>query len=74
MTTMCPMAAAVASPPIMSFSINSVRNPCRAHSSAQAAPTMPPPTISTSYVAFLMLECRCEMDHVDPALIHLPHL
>src|SRR5580698_4767684 len=51
MTTMCPMPAAVAPPPITSRSITITRRPRRTNSSAQAAPTMPAPIITTSKVS-----------------------
>src|SRR5262245_27953685 len=51
---MCPIPAAVAPPPITSRSTISTRNPRSAKASAQAAPTIPAPTITTSNVSLLM--------------------
>src|SRR5579863_3377860 len=56
MTTMWPMPAAVAPPPIMSRSTTATRIPRRANSAAHAAPTMPAPTTTTSYAGSPMLD------------------
>src|SRR5437867_7390572 len=48
MTTMCPMAAAVAPPPANRDSRTSTERPASDAASAHAAPTTPAPTTSTS--------------------------
>src|ERR1700756_3345625 len=60
MTTMCPMPAAVAPLPTTSRSTTTTRNPRCANTSAQAAPTIPAPTITTSYDSLLMLASNAD--------------
>src|SRR5581483_2995563 len=57
---MCPIAAAVAPPPTASPSITATRIPSRANASAQAAPTIPAPTMRTSNSGMLMLNAHAE--------------
>jgi hypothetical protein len=50
---MWPIAAAVAPLPTALLSTIAVRNPRVAHSRAQAAPTMPAPTTTTSHLTLI---------------------
>src|ERR1700722_10276417 len=65
MTTMCPIPAAVAPPPMMPRSTTATRRPRRASWSEQTAPTMPAPTITTSYADSLILHGSSANPHAE---------
>ena len=64
-----PMAAAVAPPPIRAASTIVTRRPSRARARAQAAPTIPAPTITTSFEMLMegRRECHGRTDRGDRA-------